>query len=810
MQQTAVIEKIIFHNADNGYSVLKDKNGNTYTGYIFIKPESLEGAEIDFFGDFTTHPKFGRQFAFTTFRLKENDVVFFLKNFIGYARESAFIEMAKRYTHDEIVDIFRNTPEVLLEIKGIGKKLLRKMCNNFNKNYEIYSLSLFLSPYGVTPDFVKKIYNHFKKSNIDPKEAIEQNPYILCDIGGVGFKKIDAIALQMEHITEDSDFRLKEAVKYLLNQLISYKGDTVFSFDPFFEELSEIVNVNGYTLTQVRYKEILFALKNENRVEILYDKYITSPFFYKAEKEIHEILLAATNGVAMFHQEQIEEMITAIEEKRGFRFGEKQKEAILQATTKPSNVFVMAGYAGSGKTTTTKTIMDIFATIYNKNDIVGCALSGNAANRIKNVTGYNAYTIHTLLGYTGMGFGFNEENPLPYRLIVLDEASMVSVDIFYHLIKAIDFNETKLIVVGDNAQLPPVGAGEVFSDILEYADSIPKVILDKVYRQNENQVINVFAQEIRQGKPPADFTGKYEDFYFVKHDIPKYWKIRNSLTSQDREQNNQRILEAIKRLATRFVNSKAWQEIKKNPYLFITYTQIITPIKKGTLGRDRLNVELKNIFNPICQDDDIKITISKKENIFTFSINDKVIHLKNQTKPIFGNPLQSFEEVDEIYYIEDEEWDEYEDIAKTRVYNGQVGVITNILYEEDEDGGLIKIEKNIKDAYIEVFYPYEKYYTYYQVRDLKAEIIDLAYAITIHKSQGSEYSNVIIPVCMSHYFMLNNKILYTAITRGKKRVIVIGETYAFKAGCKRVDEAKRNTIYKVERLVKEGSLFLSV
>jgi len=441
---------------------------------------------------------------------------------------------------------------------------------------------------------------------------------------------------------------------------------------------------------------------------------------------------------------------------------------------------------------------------------IACALSGNASNRIKTVTGFESKTIHSLLGYRGSGFYYNEENPLEYKLIVLDEASMVDIYMFYHLLKAIDFSKTKLFIIGDNAQLPPVGAGEVFSNMLEI-DTIQKIVLDEVFRQSKDQVINQFAKEIRQGIVPKGYKDKsYEDFIFKKIEINNYYAVSKNLKEKEkkelRNEVNAKIRDYIKTLSKaankkvlnydrleimNAFNAKNHEKFKEAALHYINAYQVISPQKKGILGTIELNQQIKQIINPS----------DKDTNPYHLDRLDKVIHLKNNNRQIF-----SFEEYmelrndialylkssknsteDKIFYLKDklniqtEEQKEH----STRVFNGQVGVIV--------DTAAIR-SKEETYSFITVYYPNEDYFTFYGDFEMKEKIIDLAYCFTIHKSQGSEYDYVVLPISLSNAFMFNNKLLYTAVTRAKEKLILVGETYAFQAGVKKKDKIKRKTL----------------
>jgi exodeoxyribonuclease V alpha subunit len=448
--------------------------------------------------------------------------------------------------------------------------------------------------------------------------------------------------------------------------------------------------------------------------------------------------------------------------------------------------------------------MDFYAQKFGKDAIVACALSGNASNRIKTVTGYQAFTIHSLLGWNGKYFEYNEENKLPFKLIVLDEASMVDLFLFYSLFKAIDFTKTKLFIIGDNAQLPPVGLGEVFNDILQNYE-VEKIILDKVFRQSEKQVINIFAQEIRKGKVPKGYKNKYEDFEFIVIEEKDYFKKIREFTDDEKQELrtniNQKIYEQINSLLDEYnesilsflqdaiIEKTIYQDIiKLQEYSqrYISMLQIIAPQKKGITGTKELNKLAKSIINP---------DMSPFKN--GINVFDKVIHLENKNKYvvsledyfIFKQGVNSVSKEDAELILEkiidgEEEIKEMLNTQFTRVFNGQTGIVLDtFIYEENK--------------FLSVYYPLENYVTFYSDYEINQEILDLSYAFTIHKSQGSEYLNVIIPVSLSDSYMLNNKLLYTAVTRAKKKLYLIGETYAFSIGVKKKDETVRKTLLKL-------------
>ena len=591
---------------------------------------------------------------------------------------------------------------------------------------------------------------------------------------------------------------------FTFKNYVSNTGSTVIEKKLLLNQSIEILKDNDgiYSPTLLDMENIFMILfNNKELIEINANDtiYVTTPNILKKE----ELVINTTKDIILqnwnlkFSKEEINALIKNYE-KINFKLGDKQKEAVKKFISTKDAIFILAGYAGSGKTTTSRLILDTYASKIGKENIVACALSGNAANRIKNVTGYKAYTIHSLLGYTRKGFTFNKDNPLPYKLIVLDESSMVDLNLFTVLLDAIDFEKSKLFLIGDNAQLPPVGMGEVFEDLLNYS-KVQKVILDKVYRQKENQVINIFAQEIRKGKVPIGYLKKYEDFEFVKIEIDDYYQKRKEFSPQEfkklKDVNYQKIQDYILKDAQLYKDTmKSFLEEEK--FIdYISYYQVISPIKNGILGTKELNNKLKNILNPVislAQENMDYIKVGDKK----ISIFDKVIHLQNKNKPAMKllekENLKSSVEI--VYERLKNDQEKY-----IRVFNGQIGIVSNIFQiidiEEDEDY-LEETDYNI-ETIVEVYFPYEKYFTYYTLNEFSLGIIDLAYSITVHKSQGSEYQNVVMPITFSHFNSLNNKLLYTAVTRAKNGLTIFGETYAFGYACKNTKIIRRNTVAKI-------------
>jgi len=422
---------------------------------------------------------------------------------------------------------------------------------------------------------------------------------------------------------------------------------------------------------------------------------------------------------------------------------------VLSIATEGHSFFILCGYAGTGKSTISKLILDFYARFIDKNKIITTAFTGMASKRIKDASGYEGRTIHSLLEFDGKTKKFkrNESNKLHQKVILIDEASMINLSLMYYLLKAIDDNAI-VIMVGDDAQLPPIGEGNVFADLLS-RDDIPKTKLTKIFRQSSDSVITYYADFIRKGQiPPIEPYHHYKDMYAViknpniKKDMDDRLKeeIRDKFYASIRDT----MLEDIKRLKLNMEYKQAIMDI-----------QVITPQKKGILGTDALNEILQDILN--------SDTEAVQIRGFKLKLYDKVIHLKNENM--------------EVIIDEDVDYRKLAKINKTemRIFNGSVGMVVYI----DEDEEIFVVDY----GFCKTIYSFDHY----------KDIIDLGYALTVHKTQGSQFKYVFLPIFNNSYIMLNNKLLYTAITRTKEKLFLYTQTFALKRASTNIDQSKRQT-----------------
>ena len=579
---------------------------------------------------------------------------------------------------------------------------------------------------------------------------------------GIGFKTADKLA-RASGIDIQDDNRVKACIDYVIFFYTNNNGNSCITKEFLFELINlelgiEDVDGNRVLISKEKFESNISELiENKELVKIGEDK-LSSSFLNFVENSIIEIIKSKINNSEILIDD-IDYYIKAKESQMGFNFSNEQKEAI-RVVNEGYKVFILAGYAGSGKSTISKAILELFEMKYSKDKIVCCALSGMASDRIRKATKFNSFTIQSML----VKLQKSKLKVLDYDVILLDESSMVNSELMYKLLKAIK-PEAIIILVGDPAQLPPIGAGNPFSDLITL-NIAPTIELTKIYRQNDDKVIVYFANQIREAKTPSNFKAKFDDFFFLNTPIENYFSLKAKHKKKEitdiewkkiRELNSLAILKKIEISAKR-IRNKLFNFFKeKNTFDYLFYFQVITPMKSGLLGVDELNLFLQKTINP----QKISVNLGKvKLNLF-----DKVLHIKNIDMDSM-NPEDFKSRYGENFFI------------KRRIFNGMVGV-------------LIKI--NFTDELLYIYYPNDHIVVEYSF-DNAREFVRLAYALTIHKTQGSEYKNVVIPITYSHFMMLNNKLLYTAITRAKDKVVLIGEDYAFKSCCKRLDVTKRDTI----------------
>ncbi|MCD6532926.1 MAG: AAA family ATPase [Deltaproteobacteria bacterium] len=753
------IKRTSYVNSDNGYVVLKGDSSRhliTAVGYL---PEALDGGklagtEFELDGKWEMS-KFGRQFAFTAARLVTNQLFYFLAKVVKGLGDKLAKRLLDHYGENELLSILENEPEKLLEFKGIKEKKLNLIKSSWEKQKNLRALSEFLLPHGITPNLLVRIYNAFGD---EAGKKISDNPYSLTEIRGVGFKTADSIARKLG-LPFASAHRVEAAIHHLLLEAGDQDGHTYLLPETLHLQLAELLDdETEKKLELTTFEQVIRAMQVEDKLVIDSHQRIALKAFYYMESFLDTFFRKQSNENCkpLATNKEIDQFITQQEQHLGFTLADQQRDIITMIGTGKRRLYALSGFAGTGKSTIAKTILDFLSEHFcDRKAITCCAFTGMAAARIRKLTGYQAYTIHSLLKYQGDNrFEFNRDRPLPYKVILLDEAGMVNTQIFYRLALAVA-KESIFILVGDPAQLPPIGAGNVFADILNKR-YLAHTSLTQIFRQSEDSVLVHFANIIRKGEIPPNYDQTYKDFIFIREDIPNYFQLKKELPEKElreiRGQCNERIRRLIMELA-----AKAVKRLQYPTWDF----QVLTPVRRGPLGTEILNHQLQEVFNPQSRCQTVRFGTIFKED-------DKVVHLQNK-------------DMECAYYRQGFKPSQLADWRRQRIFNGFVGIIKEI----DLDNELF---------YVVYPGPLVVRYNFDHIRD----IIDLAYCLTVHKAQGSQYKYVAIPLSNSHFMMLNNKWFYTAITRAEKKVYLIGQQFALKRGCTNVEAAIRNTFLSLD------------
>ena len=767
--------------SEEGFIIARTANNMTVKGTVHHDPKELVGVNIDFIGEIVENKKYKtKDFNFNQYTMRVSFSSFFL-NKIAKVPLAATEKVIATFGED-LQDVIEKNPSKLLTIKGIGEKKLQKIVASYAKNKEMHELAEFLLPFGITSNRIEAIHEFFKKINKDPIAHIKNNPYMLTRMARVGFSRADDIAKKIGHKV-DSPFRIGQGIVHALKTHIDDKGHTYIMRDELYLKAVEVLNcefdqennIPNFSLTQSIFMdnlELLLIEKNK-QVEMVFDSAYSVPNVIKSEKTIYNILKKYGNhshGEVM-SKEDVEKYIVEKEKENKFSFGADQKEAIRLANKRMS-IFFIYGLAGSGKTTVSKDALNIYSKMTQSEKIVVSSLSGVAANRAKNVTGFNGMTIHSMLGFQGGDWKYNKDNKLPYDVIMLDECSMVDSYLFSVLLEAIDFSRTTLMLVGDPAQLQSIGPGDIYANIID-SGICQGVGLKEVFRQSKEQVINIFATDyIRNGKMLEGHKDSFEDFQYFPLDIQNSFQLKKELSPKEwtevREGHNNEILQKIKSIAETHKKT-VWEAAKnKDIFKYISEFQVISPQKIGILGVDNLNKVLQKIINPRNPSRQLNV------NEITFKQLDKVIHLKNDNRKVCSKKDFARNKKNIVSYLDNMQ-------TTTRVFNGQVGVVMDIVFDEEE-------------PYAFVYFPNEGYVAMYEKSDFQKKVINLNYAMSVHKSQGSEFCTTVMPLTNSHYRMLNNQLFYTAFTRAKDKLYLVGEGYALKRGCTNIADTKRDTL----------------
>lgn len=742
------VETVIYQNEAFFIAVLSDKT-KVSGEYVEAPVDSLVGAAVTLEGHYEEHKKYGKSFKCSSVKVNQSELFFFLNRVVKGFTKKLTIELIEHFGEKGLVEVLDNDIEQLLSFKGIKEKKLERIQHSWKQFRSIRELGEFLAPYDVSSAMIHLIATALKEVP-EPAKKIKKNPYVLTHIKGIGFKRADEIARKMG-VGELDENRLHAASNYLIRELCDMQGNSCVSKHLLFARLDEELGL--YNQVEL-YEDILLQMVHDGSLH-MFGELVAPDIYYYAEEQILSFIKKKCRQDFGEIKKDLVGFVAQREKEVGFSLSEEQTQAV-KILNEGSSILLLVGYAGTGKSTSARLILDLLEEKVGKSSIICTALSGIASQRIGETTGYTSSTIQSLI------VKYEEKGEMPYKVVLLDEASMVNSMLFYQLIKMID-DDAVFIIVGDDGQLPPIGAGNVLADMIQLSLA-PTVKLTKLYRQDEKQAIALVANTIRQGNVP-DFYAPYDDFFFHEVSIENYYQQKNALKKEAlqslREEHAQRVLATMMHLAVEEIPHSRKLLKEKKILAYLNAFQVITPMKAGALGSENLNHLLQSYFNPGGK---TKVRGGK----FEYRVIDKVVHVKNENMPVFTS----------------ESFKNGEDGFEKRIFNGMVGLVFKI--DEDED-------------LLYVFYPNEDLVVQYDFDQLKTHL-SLAYALTIHKVQGMEYEKVIIPISFSHFIMHNTKLLYTAITRAKGSCHLVGEGAAFSAGCQKLDTTKRQTV--LQALVK--------
>ncbi len=719
------VRNITFYNEDNAFAILKidvtdsnlddslfggDKETVAVKGYL---PQPKKGEEFRFYGEAEYHEKFGRQFKFVRYeKIEETNkegIIDYLSSdlFKGVGEKTA--ERVVNFLGKDAITKITQNKAVLDKVPKLSEKAKESLYEGLKEHKANEQTLIKLYDYGITPRIAKRILDAYADKALG---IIRKNPYkLIDDIEGIGFERADLIAKKLG-FKDDDPLRIRAMIVYLFNHISNQKGHTHIERDVFLDVALERLNKHAPLVGKETMESILNDLVDSGRFIVEAGK-LSQRQFVKSENTIARVLREFSEKTMAADAGRIETLIADFERVEGITYTRKQKKAIQ--TAMKSQVMVLNGGPGTGKTTVIKGIVHVFKNItdvvppaYEKEtDIHLIAPTGRAAKRMKETTGYHASTIHRFLGYGFDGsFEHDKDHPKPGRLFIIDEASMIDVMLGAHLFESLP-EMAKIIIVGDEAQLPSVGPGQVLKDIID-SGAVRTITLDTIHRQAANSAIIHLANEIRRGRLPDDLYEVYPDRYVFKESQenfkPRLKKMIDYMLDQGFD-----LLDDI---------------------------QVLIPMYRGPAGIDAINAFLQTTYNK-------GSAKSLQYGDKTFKINDKVLQLINR--------------------------------AEDGVMNGDQGRVVGI----DVTGGILYVD-----------------FLGNEVTYRKGDLDQLthAYAMSIHKSQGSEYKVVILPLFKSFSIMLKRKLIYTAVSRAKEKLIVAGDLETLRPAVGSLEENRQTML----------------
>lgn len=722
------VEAILFQNSDNFYTVLKvdtietNEDFDTMPTVVGFLPNIVEGDVYTFKGQVFDHPRYGKQLKAETF---EKEMPQTKEAIISYLSSDLFKGVGKKTAQnivntlgDNAINDILDDHSVLEKVSGLSKKKQKQIAEQISANQESEKIMIRLHDLGFGPKLSMAIYQFYLG---DTLTILDRNPYqLIYDIKGIGFNKADQLARNIGIAYNDNE-RLKAALLYTLEEECIKQGHTYLPINVVIDLTVDVLNYQDEEVIEPEKLDEMLQYLNEEKRLIIENEQVAIPSLYYSEiKSVQNLfrIKTHTNKLTEIEQSDLQMHIGEIEDANQVNYAASQKEALQTAIN--SKVMLLTGGPGTGKTTVIKGIVELYAEIHGLsldyddyvNDdypVVLAAPTGRASKRLQESTGLEAMTIHRLIGWNQDTKPEDIlENEINARLIIIDEMSMVDTWLFHQFLSAVPL-DAQLIFVGDEDQLPSVGPGQVFKDLIE-SKAIPRVNLTEVYRQQDGSSIIELAHRMKLGQK-IDITQRFHDRSFINC------------------QANQ-IPTVVEKVVTSAVN-KGYT---------MADIQVLAPMYKGNAGIKRLNQVLQDILNPKKKD-----TREIEFGDVVFRKGDKVLQLVNR--------------------------------PNDNIFNGDIGVIVGIFWAKENALN--------KDVLVVDFEGNEITFT-------KQDMMELthAYCTSIHKSQGSEFPIVIMPIVKQYFRMLQRPILYTGLTRAKTSLVLLGDPEAFDIGLKTNGQAR--------------------
>lgn len=698
-----LVERVVFHNEDNGYCILKvvPAGKRDVVSLIGKAPRVVAGEEFEAKGVWEPNRDFGPQFKAEALKLKRPDSLAGIERYLG----SGLIEgIGEKYARrivekfgPKVFDIIENESKRLEEVEGVGKKRRIEIRASWMKQKSIHGIMLFLHKHGISSSRALRIY---KTYGDEAQAVLKENPYRLAqDIRGIGFKTADDIAYQLG-VAEDAPERIKAGILHVL-ETAAQSGHCCFPEAKVVEKAAELLGVAALIAPQVE------ALVTSDQIERV-GEFLFLPYLRRAEQSIAASVKSLAALPSAYPSIDEDAALAWVMKKTGKELAESQQRAVREALR--HRMLIITGGPGVGKTTILRSILLILQSKQVK--LVLAAPTGRAAKRLSESTGLEAKTLHRLLEYQGEGgWGRHRGKPLVGDLFVIDEASMIDAPLMAQFLSALP-QGAHLLIVGDADQLPSVGPGMVLHDLIA-SGTVPCVKLTEIFRQAASSRIITSAHAINRGQVPDLKPSSRSDFFFLEASEP----------------------EEIRDLIVQLAHTRLPAKYGFDP---IADIQVLTPMNRNLLGTASLNHSLQLALNP---PNEVKFEIERFNT--TFRVGDKVIQTHNN--------------------------------YDKEVFNGDIGHIVAI------DADPVKVHVRFDANRLVAYEPGE------------LDELQLAFALSIHKSQGSEFPCVIIPVSTQHYVLLERSLIYTAITRAKKLCVLVGDERALSLAVSKQESRKRFT-----------------